>query len=108
VRGIPCIGSESDREKALGRFVPTIEGTTYFVSNEHVQALKNQTFIEVSVELDRRLGQRVPLLLPEVQVRDGTCVTPGSNQEVMQPVSLRAHFSPNHRYSCKVTRVLAA
>jgi hypothetical protein len=108
LRGIPCIGSESDREKALGRFVPTIEGTTYFVSNEHVQALKNQTFIEVFVTLTDGSGNEYHFYYPKCKFVTAPVVTPGSNQEVMQPVSLRAHFSPNHGYSCKVKRVLAA
>jgi hypothetical protein len=108
VRGIPCIGSESDREKALGRFVPMIEGTTYFVSNEHVLALKQQNFLSVSVELTDGSGNKYKFFYPACKFVTAPVTTPGSNQEVLQPVSLRAHFSPNHRYSCKVTRTLAA
>jgi hypothetical protein len=107
VRGIPCIGSESDREKALGRFVPTIDGTTYFVSNEHVAALKNQGFIPVEVELTDGSGNKYHFFYPHCKFTSAPVTTPGSNQEVLQPVSLRAHYSPNHRFSCKVTRTLA-
>ena len=108
MRGIPCIGNESDREKALGRFVPTIEGTTYFVSNEHVDALKNQTFIEVTVVLTDGSGNEYEFFYPTCKFTSAPVTTPGSNQEVLQPVSLRAHYSPNHKYSCKVKRTLAA
>lgn len=108
VRGIPCIGSESDREKALGRFVPTIEGTTYFVGNEHVNALKAQNFIQVEVELNDGSGNRYTFFYPACKFVTAPVTTAGSNQEILQPISLRAHYSPTHRYSCKVTRTLSA
>lgn len=108
LRGIPCIGAESDREKALGRFVPTIEGTTYFVSNEHVNALKNQTFIAVTVVLTDGSGNEYEFFYPTCKFTAAPVTTPGSNQEVLQPVSLRAHYSPDHGYSVKVKRTLAA
>jgi hypothetical protein len=108
VRGIPCIGSESDREKALGRFVPTIDGTTYFISNEHVAALKAQTFIAATIVLTDGSGNAYEFYYPHCKYVTAPVTTPGSNQEVMQPVSLRAHYSPDHGYSCKVKRTLAA
>lgn len=107
LKGIPCIGSESDREKALGRFVPTIDGTTYFVSNEHVEALKAQTSLEVTVTLTDGSGNAYEFFYPMAKFTSAPVSTPGSNQEVMQPVSLRGHYSPNHKYSCLVTRTLA-
>jgi hypothetical protein len=108
LRGIPCIGSEGDREKALGRFVPTIDGTTYFVSNEHVNALKAQTFINVDVTLTDGSGNSYAFNYPHCKFTAAPVATPGSNQEVLQPVTLRAHYSPDHGYSCMVTRTLAA
>jgi hypothetical protein len=107
LKGIPCIGSEADREKALGRFVPTIDGTTYFVSNEHVNALKAQTSVPVTIKLTDGSGNAYEFYFPNCKFVNAPVTTPGSNQEVMQPVSLRAHYSPNHKYSCKVERTLA-
>jgi len=107
LRGVPCIGEESEREKSLGRFVPTIDGTSYFVSNEHVLALRNQTSMEVTITLTDGSGNEYSFFYPRTRFITAPVTTPGTNQDVMQPMSMRGHYSPQHGYSCMVTRTLA-
>jgi hypothetical protein len=107
LRGIPCIGLESDKTKGLGRFVPTIEGTTYFTNNEHVDALLAQTFLEVTITLTDGSGNIYEFYYPKCKLVTAPVTTPGTNQDVMQPISLRAHYDPERLYSCLVTRTLA-
>jgi hypothetical protein len=107
LRGIPCIGSVADREKAIGRFVPTIEGTTYFVSNEHVDALISQDFLAVTAVLQDGSGNQYEFFYPRCKFVTAPVTTPGTNSDVMQPVSLRAHYSPDHKYSVMLTRTHA-
>lgn len=106
LRGVPCIGEEAEREKSLGRFVPTIDGTTYFVSNDHVEALINQTEMKVDIELTDGSGNAYHFFYPRVRFITAPVTTPGTNQDVMQPVTMRGHYSPQHGYSCLVTRTL--
>lgn len=108
VRGVPCIGTKADREKALGRFVPTIDGTTYFVSNEHIEALREQTEMQVTVSLTDGSGNIYRFFYPRVKFVTAPVTTPGTNQDVMLPISMRGHYSPQHGYSVMCTRVLAA
>lgn len=106
LRGVPCIGEEAEREKSLGRFIPTIDGTTYFVSNDHVIALRDQTSMEVTITLTDGSGNEYKFFYPRVRFVTAPVTTPGTNQDVMQPVTMRGHYSPSHGYSCMVTRTL--
>lgn len=107
LRGITCIGEEAEREKGIGRFVPTIDGTTYFVSNEHVEALRTQASMQVTIVLTDGSGNEYSFFYPRVRFVTAPVTTPGTNQDVMQPVTMRGHYSPQHGYSVKVTRTLA-
>lgn len=107
MRAIDCIGSYSAREKAIGRFEPTIEGTTYFVSNDIIRALKEQDAFPVEIELGDGDGNRYNFFYPRCKFTNATSANPGTNQDVMQPVSIRALYSPQYQFSCKVTRTLA-
>lgn len=107
LRSIPCIGQESDKTKGLGRFVPTLEGTTYFESNAHVTALKAQSALKVSVTLTDGSGNSYKFFFPRMKFTAAPVTTPGTNQDVMQPISMRAHYAEDYGYSCLLTRVLA-
>jgi len=108
VRGVPCIGERADREKALGRFVPTIDGTAYFISNEHIQALRDQTEMQLTVTLTDGSGNTYRFFYPRTKFVTAPVTTPGTNQDVMLPISMRGHYSPQHGYSVLCTRILAA
>lgn len=108
VRGVPCIGTESDREKALGRFIPTLDGTTYFTSNEHIDALRDQRDIQATVTLTDGSGNEYSFFYPRMKFVTAPVTTPGTNQDVMLPISLRGLYSPLHGYSVMCTRTLAA
>lgn len=107
MRAIDCIGSYSAREKAIGRFEPMIEGTTYFVSNDIIQALIDQDSFPVTIELGDGDGNLYKFFYPRCKFTNATSAIPGTNQDVMLPVSIRALYDPNYRYSCKVDRTLA-
>jgi hypothetical protein len=53
-------------------------------------------------------GNEYEFFFPNCKFTSAPVTTPGTNQDVMQPVALRAHYSNNHLYSCRVTRTLAA
>jgi len=108
VRGVPCIGNRADREKALGRFIPTIDGTTYFTSNEHIEALREQTELQMTIALTDGSGNVYRFFYPRAKFVTAPVTTPGTNQDVMLPVSLRGHYSPQHGYSVMCTRILTA
>lgn len=107
MRAIDCIGSYSAREKAIGRFEPMIEGTTYFVSNDIIQSLIDQDSFQVTISLGDGDGNVYTFFYPRCKFTNATAAIPGSNQDVMLPVSIRALYDPNYLYSCKVTRTLA-
>lgn len=108
LRGVPCVGEESDREKALGRFIPTFDGTTYFVDNEHILALKSQAEMQITITLTDGSGNSYTFFYPRASFITAPVVTPGTNQDVMQPISMRGKYHKTLGYSCLVTRVLAA
>lgn len=108
LRGIPCIGLESDKTKGLGRFVPTLDGTTYFESNDHVEALKAQSALKVTVNLTDGSGNEYEFFYPRMKFTSAPVTTPGTGQDVMQPIGLRGHYAPDYGYSCLITRTLAA
>jgi len=107
MRAIDCIGSYSAREKAIGRFEPTIDGTSYFVSNDIIQSLIDQDAFPVTIALGDGDGNVYEFFYPRCKFTNATAAIPGTNQDVMLPVSIRALYDPNYRYSCKVTRTLA-
>ncbi len=106
LRGVPCVGEESDREKALGRFIPTFDGTAYFVDNEQILALKNRTEMKITITLTDGSGNAYTFFYPRAKFVTAPVVTPGTNQDVMQPVSLRGLYSKEFGYSCMVSRTL--
>lgn len=108
LRGVPCVGQMSEREKGLGRFIPTFDGSTYFVDNQHVLALRDQTQMQITITLTDGSGNAYRFFYPKAKFITAPVTTPGTNQDVMQPVSLRGHYSARHGYSCLVTRTLAA
>lgn len=107
MRAIDCIGSYSAREKALGRFEPTLDGTSYFVSNDILQALRDQDDFPVTITLTDGDGNEYEFFYPRCKFTNATASIPGTNQDVMLPVSIRALYDANYLYSCKVTRTLA-
>lgn len=106
VRSVPCVGTLADREKALGRFVPTVDGTTYFTDNEHLEALIDQRWIQMTVTLTDGSGNAYEFFYPRLKFITAPVTTPGTNQDVMLPVAMRGHYSPQHGYSVRVTRTL--
>lgn len=107
VRGIECIGTLGFREQVLGRFEPVLEGTAYFVSNELLQYLVDQTVLPVTVTLEDSLGNQYEFFFPRCKMTAANANASGTNQDVIANVSLQALFDPLWNFSCKVTRVAA-
>lgn len=107
LRAIDCIGSISAREKALGRFEPMIDGTSYFVSNDLMESLRDQDAFPVTITMTDGDGNAYEFFYPRCKMVSTNANIPGTNQDVMAPVSIRAHYDPDYLYSCLVTRTLA-
>lgn len=104
IRGIECIGTLGFREQALGRFEATIEGSAYFVSNDLLEQLVTQDEFPFEVTLADSENRTYTFFYPRTKMTSGSANASGTNQDVVQNISLQALYSPNHGYSVMVTR----
>lgn len=107
VRGIECIGTLGFREQALGRFEATLEGSAYFVSNDLLQDLIDQSVFPVTVTLADSLGNQYEFFYPRCKMTAGSANASGTGQDVVANVSIQALYDPLWNFTARVTRVLA-
>lgn len=107
LRNINCIGAVAPTDQNLGRFMPSIEGQVMFIGNDVIDELLSQTYFAVSFTLSDGAGNSYTFDYPRCKILSAPVNIPGTNQDVVVPISLKAHYDPMYLYACKVTRVQA-
>ncbi len=62
--------------------------------------------MKITITLTDGSGNAYTFFYPRAKFVTAPVVTPGTNQDVMQPVSLRGLYSKEFGYSCMVSRTL--
>ncbi len=108
LRPVECIGTLGTKERNLGRFQVTIEGTAYFVSNDILDEFLAQTNFETNITLSDGAGNSYAFNFPRCKITSAPVNIPGTNNDVVVPISITAQYDPTDTYSVQVTRTLAA
>ncbi len=104
VRGVECIGTLGFKEQVLGRFEATIRGSAYFVSNDLLDYLINQSDFAASVTLDDPQGNKYQFEFPRCRMTAAGANASGTNQDVVANVTIQALYDPLWKYTVMVTR----
>jgi hypothetical protein len=108
VRGIECIGTLGFKEQVLGRFEATLRGSAYFASNDLLDYLLAQTTFASTVTIDDAQGNKYEFEFPRCKMTAGSAQATGTNQDVINNVSIQALYDPNTLCTVKVTRTQVA
>jgi Phage tail tube protein len=108
VRGIECIGTLGFKEQVLGRFEAMIRGTAYFVSNDLLDYLLNQSTFAATVTIDDSVGNKYAFTFPRCKMTAGNAQASGTNQDVVSNISIQALYDTVTSRTCRVTRTQVA
>ena len=107
-RGIPCIGSEGDREVVAGRMSASMSGEVYFNDQDILQAMLDDTTVgDTTVILTNSDGDTYRFDLFSVKVVSGQLVASGTGTDLTIPFEVQPQGvkvcddgSGNDWYSC--------
>lgn len=108
VRGIECIGTLGFKEQVLGRFEATLRGTVYFVSNDLLTYLVNQTTFPATVKMEDALGNAYEFFFPRCKMTTGGANASGTGQDTVSNVTIQALYDPSYLTTVMVTRTHVA
>lgn len=108
VRGIECIGTLGFKEQVLGRFEATLRGSVYFVSNDLLTYLVNQTSFPATVKMEDSLGNAYEFFFPRCKMTTGGANASGTGQDTVSNVTIQALYDPTYLTTVLVTRTLVA
>lgn len=108
VRGIECIGTLGFKEQVIGRFEAMLRGTAYFISNDLLDYLVNQSVFAATVVVDDPTGNKYEFEFPRCRMTSGGAVAGGTNQDVVSNVTIQALYDPVTSTTVKITRTQVA
>lgn len=104
VRGIECIGTLGFKEQVLGRFETIIRGAAYFVSNDFLDYLINQSEFAATIQVDDPAGNAYSFFFPRCRMTAAGANAAGTNQDIISNVTIQALYDPTRLYTVMVTR----
>lgn len=107
VRGIECIGTLGFKEQVLGRFEATLRGTAYLASNDLLDYLVNQNVFAATVAIDDSQGNKYEFAFPRCRMTSGSALASGTNQDVVNNMSIQAMYDPATATTVTITRTQA-
>jgi hypothetical protein len=89
-RGQVCIGTLGNKATALGRFEVSLSGSLYYVGDEPLDALFDQTEYQMRVTLNDSQSASYFFFFPRVKFSAATALASGTNTDVMVEFTMQA------------------